>query len=164
MQPLSLQQTLEAINSLNKAEQPFTYRTEGQQIIGEWKILDAMWAAPLAAGKVDKNYKVIVSLNETKRTYGFKEYYTESKSGIRMSDDGNLSFGSEKSFGSGKMIGRSFEAGVGVPNQSQNQTAIGGPTYQASFNTAQIKQPLFAFLEQVGWKIKGGWFNKLFSH
>ncbi len=164
MQPQTLSQTLAAVETLNKPDQPFSYRTEGNQIIGEWKYLDAKWAAPLAAGNIDKEYRVTVTFDEAAHTFSLQDHSSQSKSGLSFDpSDGGISFG--KSFDSfqGHKIGKEAGFGIGHANQPQNRTSVGGPTYQYKFDTAEIKEPLVNFLTQTGWKRKKGLFGKLFG-
>ncbi len=163
MQPTTLAQTVADVESLNKPDQPFHYRVEGNQIIGEWKYLDANWAAPLAAGKVDKDFRVTVTLNETEHTYSSRDHLSQSGSSISFNSDEDVSFGHTSSNFSGHMIRKEFGFGMGKAKQPQNETAIGGPTYQYSFDTNTIKQPLFDFLAQHGWQKQKGFFGKLFG-
>ena len=163
MQSYTLQQTLEAVNTLNKPDQPFSYRIEGQQIVGEWKYLDATWAAPLAAGNVDKDFKVTITLNESDHTFSSEDHQTKKSSGVSFSN-GTLSFGSTSEGFSGHKTGKEFGFGIGKANQPQNETPVGGPTYQYKFDTGELKKPLFDFLAQTGWKQQEkGLFGKLFG-
>lgn len=165
MEHFTLQQTLAAVGTLNRPEQPFSYRTEGNQIIGEWKYLDALWAAPLAAGNVDKDFRVTISFNETNHTYTSKDRQSQSKSGVSFNPlTGQVSFGKSSESFRGHMIGKEMGFGLGHAKQPQNQTSVGGPTYQYKFATSEIKEPLFNFLEQYGWqKGRSGIISKLFG-
>lgn len=163
MQPYTLQQTLTAVEGLNKPDQPFSYKVEGEQIVGEWKYLDAAWAAPLAAGNVDKEFKVTITLNEADHTFSSEDHQTKKSSGFSFSN-GGLSFGSSTEGFSGQKMGKEFGFGVGEAKQPQNQTSIGGPTYQYKLDTSELKKPLFDFLAQTGWKrSEKGLLGKLFG-
>lgn len=163
--PQTLQQTLAAVESLNKPEQPFSYRIEGNQIIGEWKYLDATWAAPLAAGNIDKEFKVVISFDEVARTFTYKDQQSQSKSGFSLNPlSGDISLGKSSEGFSGHKAGKEFGFSFGKAKQPQNQTPVGGPTYQYKFDTSELKEPLFNFLNQNGWqKGKSGIFGKLFG-
>lgn len=165
MQPYTLQQTLEAVSALNKPDQPYNYRAEGNQIIGEWKYLDAVWAAPLAAGNVDKEFRVVISFDEGARTFTSKDYQSKSKSGFSLDPStGKVSFGTSSEGFKGQKFGKEAGFGFGFGKQPQNQTAVGGPTYHYNFDTSAIKDPLFNFLAQTGWQRgKTGLFSKLFG-
>ncbi len=165
MQPYTLQQTLEAVDTLNKPDQPFQYRVDGGQIIGEWKYLDATWAAPLAAGNADKEFRVTVSFDEPSHSFTSQDHQSQSKTKISFNPlTGQVSFGKSTEGFSGHMIGKEMGFGLGQANQPQNQTAVGGPTYQYKFATSEIKEPLFNFLAQAGWqKGKTSFIGKLFG-
>ncbi|HSX05710.1 MAG TPA: hypothetical protein VLF69_04535 [Candidatus Saccharimonadales bacterium] len=165
MQPYTLEQTLTAVDSLNKPDQPFQYRVEDNQIIGEWKYLDATWAAPLAAGNVDKEFRVTVSFDESNHSFISKDHQSQSKSKISFNPlTGQISFGKSMGGFSGHMVGKEIGFGLGQAKQPQNQTPVGGPTYQYKFDTSEIKEPLFNFLAQTGWqKGKTSLLGKLFG-
>lgn len=165
MQPYTLQQTLTAVDSLNKPDQPFSYRVEGNQIIGEWKYLDATWAAPLAAGNVDKEFRVTVSFDEPSHTFTSKDHQSQSGSKVSFNPlTGQISFGKSSESFSGHMIGKEMGFGLGHANQPQNQSSVDGPTYQWKFATSELKEPLFNFLAQYGWqKGKTNLIGKLFG-
>jgi len=164
MQPSALQQTLAGVESLNQASLPFAYRVEGNQIIGEWKFLDAVWAAPLAAQKVDKDFRTTITFDESKHTYSSADHSSSSASGIGFNPlSGTMSVGGSHNFFNGQMKEKQFGFGLGLPKQNQNTTAVGGPTYQYKFNSDEIKQPLFDYLAQAGWQKNKNFLGKLFS-
>lgn len=160
-----LQKTLRAVQSLNKPEQPFLYRVDGNTIIGEWKYLDAEWVAPLAAGHVDQSFKIVVTLDEASHTYTSKDNETKNFSKISIGI-GGIDARKESDFFSGKMKKIEFGGGLGKANQPQNKSKVSEHLYKYNFKTSEIKQPLFDFLEQQGWKKpkKGGFLSRLFDH
>ncbi|MFZ1459091.1 MAG: hypothetical protein WAT17_04395 [Candidatus Saccharimonadales bacterium] len=165
MQSYTLEQTLGSLETLNKSEQPFSYRVEGNQIIGEWKYLDATWAAPLAAGNIDKEFRVTVTLDEATHTFTSKDHQSQSNSGISFNPlSGQVTFGTKSEGFSGHMVKKEFGFGLGSAHQKQNQTTVGGPTYQFKFNSSEIKEPLFNYLTQAGWRPgKTGFLSKIFG-
>ena len=167
MQPqYSLTQTLEAINTnLNGADRPFQYRVEANQVIGEWKYLDAQWVGFFAAGNEQKEFKTVVTLDEATHTYTQRDIASQSESKISFNPmDGKLSFGKTASGSMGSMITKEFGFGIGAEKQEQNQTSLGGPTYKYSFNSSQLKQPLADYLQQLGWQpAKQGLLKRIFG-
>ena len=133
--------------------------------MGEWKYLDATWAASLAAGNVDKEFKLVVTLNEADHTFATQDSKSENQTKVSFNPSrGGLSFGKSGSSFKGKAFGKGFGFGVGKANLPQNETAVGGPTYQYQFDTEQIKKALNDFLAQRGWQPKkSSFFGKLFG-
>jgi hypothetical protein len=163
MQPLSLQETLGKVLSLNSEQNPYQYAVSGNDIVGNWKIADVKWVALMGARTIDKQYSITITLDEATRTYAFNEQKTAS--GSKFSFDpmtGSLSFGKTSSSFSGKMTGKEFEVGAGT---SVVQGGQQGNIYKYSFDTRKIKEPLFSMLKQCGWQQKkGGLLARLSRH
>lgn len=153
MQPQSIQETQQRVLALNSDSLPFQYTASGNSIIGSWKIADVKWTEILGGGSVDQKYSITINLDESSRTYSYSE--TKTNSGTKFGFNpmtGNITFGQEGSSFSGKMVGKEFGAGLGTSvTQNGQQT---GNTYQYSFDTSKIKEPLFSALEQCGWQQK----------
>ena len=164
MQPLSLEQIISAINQLNLPERPFSYSVQGNKIVAEWKYLDAIWAAPLAANNVEKTFKLVVTLDELTHTYTSQDTQTSKSSGFSLLTNGTISFGGEMGGFKGHKIGKEMGFGLGHAKQPQSSVSIGGMTYSYSFDTSEIKKPLFELLEKSGWtKKKNGFLGGLFG-
>lgn len=148
----SIQQTLAAVPSLNSPDLPFTYRVEGDTIVGSWDIVHAQYLTLKEAGTIDEAFTITVEFDERKGTFRYQDRTSEAESSLRV-EDGTISFGTQKSFFKGKTAGKSvrFEAG-GIYNTAKGLS----PVLSAEFETKRIKEPLFAFLEQQGWKRKKG--------
>jgi hypothetical protein len=146
---------------LNPPGQPFTYRCEGDRVIGTWDIADVTYQGLLSAGTIDKDYELTVTLDEAEGTYTFSERKTESESEVRLRG-GNLEFGGSKEFFKGKSVGKQWGGGVAFRATSHGQT---GHTWSYEFETSRIKQPLLGLLAELGWEpAKKGFFARLFSN
>ena len=76
--------------------------------------MDATWAAPLAAGNVDKDFRVTISFDETNHTYTSEDHQSQSKSGVSFNPlAGQVSFGKSSESFSGHMIGKEMGFGLG---------------------------------------------------
>lgn len=162
MQPNMIQDIQQKILALNSDQNPYQYLINNNQIIGSWKIVDAKWSNILASGKVDQNYSITITLDEQSKSYTFTEKKTNKLSNFSFdSPDGGLSFGTEDSSFMGKMNEKEYGWGTGVKVQQNNQPT---DSYQYSFDTKTIKEPLFNILDQSGWKLhEDGLFSKFFK-
>ena len=64
---------------------------------------------------------------------------------------------------SGKVSEESWGIGIGFGHQPQHEPAPSVPVYEWKFDTDEIKQPLYDFLEQHGWHKAPGLLGKLFG-
>jgi hypothetical protein len=147
---------LAAVPSLNSPEHPFTYGVEGDTIVGRWDIVRATSLYPTEVTHIDKDYRVVVELDEDKHTYD----YTDHESTTTASADGGGLHGEHEVF-KGKMKKKEFSFEFGGVNKTDEGVSMNPVVY--SFDTDKIKDPLFAFLEKQGWEKKKGFFGRLFS-
>jgi hypothetical protein len=152
---------LAAVPSLNDDNQPFTYAVDGTKIVGTWDIVKATSLYPTEVTHVDKDYRLEVELDEDEHSYDYEDH--ESESNVTLDGDG-LHLEKELFKGKEKKKEFSFELG-GVTESSKSGTdeGVSVDPLVYSFDTDQIKEPLFAFLGQHGWEQKSGFFRKLFS-
>src|SRR3954451_15032106 len=147
-----LPELLAKVPSLNDPAQPFTYAVVGDTIVGQWDIVSAKSLYPTEFATIDKDFTVTVTFNQDKGTWSSKDHAKNSNSSFGT---GGFSVGTD-SF-SGKMSKKSFSFTLG----GANETADGvSPVLAWSFDTARIKNPLFAFLEANGWEKKKGFFGR----
>jgi hypothetical protein len=146
-----LPELLAQVPALNDSTQPFTFEVQGDAIVGTWDIVRAQSLYPTEFATIDKSYSVTVEFNEGKGTYKYKdrEKSTNSRAGT-----GGFSFGT--STFSGKTSKKEFSFELGGINKTDEGIS---PVLAWSFDTSRIKTPLFAFLEQHGWKQKKGLFG-----
>lgn len=135
-----------AEGELNKEDQPWSVKVEGDKIIATWKWMDATFFAVNEARDEDKEYEFIVTLKDDGK---WKE---EDKLGEKFSKldfkDGKLSFGSS-SF-SGTSVQKNITIGFGKNNATGEVGII-----KAKFDTSIIKKAVRDYLINCGWKKAG---------
>ena len=147
---------LAAVPSLNDPGQPFTYAVEGGAIVGRWDIVKATSLYPDRVEHVDKDYAITVELDEEKGTFDFTERHSATEGDVD-GDGASMS----KSVFIGKSSKKEFSFSFGGVNKTDDGVSLDPVAY--SFETSRIKEPLFAFLEQHGWKRKKGLLGGLFG-
>lgn len=149
-----------AAAELNPPGRPFTYRCEGNRIVGTWDVADVSYQGLLSAGTIDEDYEITVTLDEGAGTYEFVERTSDSETDVRLSG-GKLGFGGSKQLFTGKQIGKQWGGGAALRATSHGET---GHTWSYEFETSRIKQPLFDLLASAGWEpARKGFFARLFS-
>ena len=151
-----LAELLAAVPSLNQPDQPFTYSVEGTHIVGSWDIVKATSLYPTEVTHIDRDYRLEVELDEDDHTFD----HEDEEHATRASVDGD-GLHVEKSLFKGKEKKKEFSFEFGGINHTDEGVSVAPVVY--SFDTDEIKQPLFAFLEQHGWERKKGFFRRLFS-
>ncbi|WP_395638405.1 hypothetical protein [Pseudolysinimonas sp.] len=149
--PTPLPELLALVPTLNSPDVPIVYAVEGDTIVARWDVVNAQTVYPTEFATVDRDFSVTVTFDEKKGTWRSKDHETQSTTsfgpgGIRM----------EKSFFSGKKVGKEFHLELGGLTRQNGELS---PVLAWSFDTARIKKPLFAFLEQHGWTKKRGLFG-----
>jgi hypothetical protein len=153
-----LTQLLTEVPTLNDPKQPFTYAVEGETVVGTWNIVSAEYLDLLGkeAGKIDKDYSITISFDEKRDKFDFTERRVDSSSEVGVTADGGLGFSTEKSFFKGKSTSKEFSFTFGDANKTKDGVS---PVLSYKFETKMIKDPLFDFLRQHGWKPKSSLFN-----
>ncbi len=154
--PTPLAELLAAVPTLNDPNHPFSYTVEGTHIVGTWDIVKATSLYPTEVTHVDKDYRLEVELDEDDHTFDYED--EESETSGSLDEDG---VHVEKSFFRGKTKKKEFSFEFGGVNKTDEGVSVAPVTY--SFDTDEIKDPLFAFLEEHGWQRKKGFFRRLFS-
>jgi hypothetical protein len=147
---------LAAVPSLDDPAEPFTYAVEGDAIVGRWDIVRATSLYPDRLEHLDKDYSITVELDEEKGTYDFTERHSETSGEV---DGGGASM--SRSTFIGKSSKKEFSFSFGGVNKTDDGISAAPVAY--SFETSRIKEPLFGFLEQHGWKRKKGLLGGLFG-
>jgi hypothetical protein len=148
---------LAAVPTLNDPNEPFSYTVEGDRIVGTWDIVKATSLYPTEIEHVDKKYAITVELDEEKSTFDFHEKKTAT-SGSADADGG---FSARLEGFSGKSSSKEFSFTFGGVNKTDEGVSMDPVVY--SFETSRIKEPLFTFLQQHGWKRKKGFLGGLFG-
>ena len=147
---------LAAVPSLDDPAEPFTYAVEGDSIVGRWDIVRATSLYPDRLEHLDKDYSITVELDESKGTYDFTERHSATTGEV----DGDGASMSRSTF-VGKSTKKEFSFSFGGVNKTDEGVSMDPVVY--SFETSRIKEPLFGFLEQHGWKRKKGLLGGLFG-
>jgi hypothetical protein len=151
-----LRDLLAAVPSLDNPAEPFTYAVEGDTVVGRWDIVRATSLYPDRLEHLDKDYAITVEFDEEKATYDFTERYSTTAGEV----DGGGASASKSTF-IGKSSKKEFSFQFGGVNKTDEGISAGPVAY--SFETSRIKDPLFSFLEQHGWKRKKGFLGGLFG-
>ncbi len=146
-----LTELLAQVATLNDPAQPFTYESQGNEILAKWDIVRAQTLYPAEFATIDKSYSITVTFDEGKGTFKTKEHQKSTNSSFGT---GGFSIGTSGFSGKTTQKEFSMEFG-GVSNTADGIT----PVLAYSFETSRIKEPLLAFLEKHGWKRKKGLFG-----
>jgi hypothetical protein len=156
MSSTPLAQLLAGVPGLNSAQNDYVYTVVGDSVVGTWNIVSARYIDyDAATGTIYKDYSITVSFNENKERFDFTERKHDSVSQIGMTPDGNTGLGGQNDFFRGKSTSK--EVGFGGVNRT---AASHSPVLSYKFETSLIKDPLFDYLEDNGWKAKSDWFNR----
>ena len=157
-----LHQLLAAVPALNDSREPFVYTVDGDDIVGTWDIVKATTLYPVGLDleQVDQDYRITVSLDAEKQTFDVDELQTSTTGSVGV-DGGTIVGGGEKTFFKGRSSSASFSFSAGGITKDENGISAQPLVY--SFETSRIKEPLFTFLEQHGWKRKKGFLGSLFN-
>ena len=147
---------LAAVPTLQHPAEPYTYRVEGPTIVGSWDIVRATSLYPNAVEHLDKSYTITVEFDTAKGEYDFTERRVD-----KQLNAGAGGISGEGSFFKGKSTMKEKSFSFGGVNKTDEGVSAAPLSY--SFDTDQIKQPLFAFLEQHGWRRKKSFLGCLFS-
>lgn len=142
---------LAQVPSLNNPNEPISYEVKGTTVVAKWDIVRAKSLYPKEFTTIDKKFSVTVEFDERKGTYKSKDKEKNSNSSFGT---GGFSMGTD-SF-TGKKSGKEFSFELGGISKTEDGLS---PVLAWSFDTARIKNPLFAFLEKNGWKRKKGLFG-----
>lgn len=156
--PLSLDEVIKKLLSLNSPDKPYLIEQSGNQIVGTWNVLDANWLGILSASKAEIDYKITVDLDEMKHKYSYIETLFKFKSSFGWSG-----IGLKYLFSQGKM--RHWEKGIviglGMRDKNQSRQIIGATNYK--FRNSDIKNPILSILKESGWTDKSRFLSKIFG-
>ena len=151
-----LAELLAAVPALNDPKEPFTYEVRDGTIVGSWDIVRATTLYPTEIESINKDYQITVTLDAARNTYEFNERKTSSEGSV---DGGGASF--NKDFFSGKSTSKEFSFSIGGMSKTDDGVSMKPVAY--SFSTSRIKDPLFTFLKENGWRRKKGLLSGLFN-
>lgn len=151
---LSAQQVLDRVLALNRPSAPWTVvdgKSEGVDLIAEWKIVDAKWYEVFAKAGLKKVFRIYLKLDEAKQEVRAvdREYEVAWSAGVPRISLAVSSFrGQQKSI--------EFGAAYGF-----TETLAVGQQYKYRFATDEIKKPVQEAVTACGWVYRGVAFAKL---
>jgi hypothetical protein len=142
------------IMQLNRESAPFQIidgKSEGVDLIAEWKIVDAHWREIFAKSNLTKVFRIYMKLDPAKNELRTKdqEYTVEWKAGVP-----GISIAA-KSF-QGQQISVEFGSAYAFTEKGDL-----GQIYNYRFNTNELKKPIQEVVTGCGWVYKGVAFGKL---
>lgn len=140
--------------ALNRPTAPYHIidgKSEGVDLIAEWKIVDAQWYEIFAKASLKKVFRIYLKLDPEKREVRAmdKEFTVAWHAGVP-------SLGVEASFFKGQQSSISFGTGYAF-----TETLAPGQVYKYKFNTNELKKPIQDAVAASGWKYKPVAFGKL---
>jgi hypothetical protein len=139
---------------LNRDTAPFQIidgKSEGVDLIAEWKIVDARWYEIFAKASIKKVFRIYMKLDEANHQVRAKdqEYTVEWRAGVPGLSAAVSSF-------SGQQTSVEFGAAYAFTEEGKP-----GQVYKYRFSTGEIKNPIQEAVNACGWKYKGIAFGKL---
>jgi hypothetical protein len=140
--------------ALNRPTAPYHIidgKSEGVDLIAEWKIVDAQWKEVFAKASLKKEYRIYLKLDPAKREVRAldREISIETHTGFP-------SVKGEVSVFKGQQT--SFSIGAGYAFTEKLET---GQVYKYRFNSNELKKPIQDAISSCGWKYKPVAFGKL---
>lgn len=147
-------QVLERLLALNRPTAPWKVsdgRSEGVDLIAEWRIVDAQWYEIFAKAGLKKVFRIDLKLDEAEKQVRAqdREFEISWTAGIPSLSFAKSSFkGQSTSFEFGASYGFTEDFGI-------------GQQYKYRFATEEIKTPIQEAVTAAGWVYKGVVFGKL---
>ena len=140
--------------ALNRPTAPWQIidgKTEGVDLIAEWKIVDSQWKEIFAKAKLTKTYRIYLKFNPAK-----KEVCTMDKETTVQWRAGFPAFHAEASTFKGQQTSISFGTGYAF-----TESLDSGQVYKYRFNSNEMKKPIQDTIKATGWSYKAVAFGKL---
>jgi hypothetical protein len=147
-------EVLSRLMALNRPTAPYHIidgKSEGVDVIAEWKIVDAQWKEIFAKASLKKEYRIYLKLDPAKHEVRAmdREISIETHTGFP-------SLKGEVSVFKGQQT--SFSIGTGY---AFTETLATGQVYKYRFNSNELKKPIQEAIASCGWKYKPVAFGKL---
>jgi hypothetical protein len=151
---LSPDEVADRILALNRQTAPFQIvdgRSEGADLIAEWKIVDAEWYELFAKAGLEKVFRIYLKLDPAKREVraSDREYTVEWRAGVPGLSVAASAFRGQK---------QSIEFGKAY---AFTETLSPGVVYNYRFDTRELKGPIQDAVTDAGWTYRGVAFGKL---
>jgi hypothetical protein len=140
--------------ALNRPTAPWQIidgRSEGVDLIAEWKIVEAQWKEIFSKAKLTRTFRIYMKFDSAK-----KEVRTMDKETTVQWQAGFPSLHAEASTFKGQQTSISFGTGY-----SFTETLASGQVYKYRFNSNELKKPIQDAVKEAGWNYKGVTFGKL---
>jgi len=140
--------------ALNRPTAPWQIidgKSEGVDLIAEWRIVDAQWKEVFSKAKLTQSFRIYMKFDPAK-----KEVRTMDKETTVQWQGGFPSFHGEASTFKGQQT--SISIGMGY---AFTETLASGQVYKYRFNSNEMKKPIQDTVKEAGWKYKGIAFGKL---
>lgn len=151
---LSAQQVREKLLALNRPTAPYHLvdgKSEGADLIAEWKIVDAKWFEIFGKAGLSKAFKIYLKLDEASHEVRAmdREITIEWKAGVPSVSFAVSTFkGQQQSIEFGQAYGFTEKLSA-------------GQIYNYRFATKELKEPIQTAVTDSGWTYKGVAFGKL---
>lgn len=146
-----LQETLSKVQELNNGDHPFKYSVSDSTIVGTWDITNSRWFAPGSVTDIIEKYSLTIKLNEESGKFTTSETKKSQSFKIGLGTDGTINLGGEMNGFMGSTNQKSISFGIGGEKDGSNGIGVNS----IKFDTAQIKNPIYSLLKELGWKKKG---------
>jgi hypothetical protein len=151
---LPAEQVIQRILEVNRETAPFKImdgKSEGVDLIAEWKIVDAKWYEIFAKANLKKTFRIYMKLDAAKNEVRAKdqEYSVEWRAGVPGLSAAVSSFQGQQT---------SVEFGSSYAFTEEGKL---GEVYKYRFSTSELKKPIQEAVTACGWKYKGVAFGKL---
>ena len=151
---LSAEQVIQRILEINRDTAPYKIidgKSEGVDLIAEWKIVDATWYEIFAKANLTKVFRIYMKLDAAKNEVRAKdqEYTVEWRAGVPGLSAAVSSFQGQQT---------SVEFGAAYAFTEEGKP---GEVYKYRFSTSELKKPIQAAVTACSWKYKGIAFGKL---
>lgn len=151
---LSTEQVIQRILEVNRDTAPYKIidgKSEGVDLIAEWKIVDANWYEIFAKANLTKVFRIYMKLDAAKNEVRAKdqEYTVEWRAGVPGLSAAVSSFQGQQT---------SVEFGAAYAFTEEGKP---GEVYKYRFSTSELKKPIQDAVTACGWKYKGIAFGKL---
>jgi hypothetical protein len=151
---LSPEAVRDRLERLNRPTAPYRMvdgRSEGVDLIAEWRVVDAQWYEIFAKAGLSKVFRIYLKLDPANHEVRAmdREYTVEWRAGVPALSVAVSGFKGQK---------QSIEFGKAY---AFTESLTPGEVYNYHFNTKELKQPIQDAVTKSGWTYKGVAFGKL---
>lgn len=148
--PVSRQELINRIMALNDPSKPYRIRKgDESDLVAEWKIVDAEWYGVFNKSGLNKAYRALMQVDESRHTVRCCEEigsiaWTAGLSGITP----RISY--SRGFFRGRILySKAYARGYGLRQLAPPEP---GKVYEYSFDINEIRGPIILTVEENGWE------------